>query len=38
MRKMGSKTEARKTVSAAGTPVVPGDNGPPSIVGRYRLA
>jgi acetyl-CoA carboxylase biotin carboxylase subunit len=28
MRKMGSKTEARKTVSAAGTPVVPGDNGP----------
>jgi acetyl-CoA carboxylase biotin carboxylase subunit len=28
MRKMGSKTEARRTVSAAGTPVVPGDNGP----------
>jgi len=28
MRKMGSKTSARKTVSAAGTPVVPGDNGP----------
>ncbi len=28
MRKMGSKTEARATVSAAGTPVVPGDNGP----------
>jgi len=28
MRKMGSKTEARKTVSSAGTPVVPGDNGP----------
>src|SRR4029077_12532982 len=28
MRKMGSKTEARKTVSAAGTPVAPGDNGP----------
>jgi acetyl-CoA carboxylase, biotin carboxylase subunit len=28
MRKMGSKTEARKTVSAAGAPVVPGDNGP----------
>ncbi|HEX7843212.1 MAG TPA: biotin carboxylase N-terminal domain-containing protein, partial [Kofleriaceae bacterium] len=28
MRKLGSKTEARKTVSAAGTPVVPGDNGP----------
>ncbi|HSK05748.1 MAG TPA: acetyl-CoA carboxylase biotin carboxylase subunit [Kofleriaceae bacterium] len=28
MQKMGSKTEARKTVSAAGTPVVPGDNGP----------
>src|SRR5215510_6925955 len=28
MRKMGSKTEARKTVSGAGTPVVPGDNGP----------
>ncbi len=28
MRKMGSKTEARKTVTAAGTPVVPGDNGP----------
>lgn len=25
---MGSKTEARKTVMAAGTPVVPGDNGP----------
>jgi acetyl-CoA carboxylase biotin carboxylase subunit len=28
MRRMGSKTEARKTVSGAGTPVVPGDNGP----------
>jgi acetyl-CoA carboxylase biotin carboxylase subunit len=28
MRRMGSKTEARKTVSAAGAPVVPGDNGP----------
>jgi len=28
MRRMGSKTEARKTVAAAGTPVVPGDNGP----------
>jgi acetyl-CoA carboxylase biotin carboxylase subunit len=28
MRKMGSKTSARATVSAAGTPVVPGDNGP----------
>jgi acetyl-CoA carboxylase, biotin carboxylase subunit len=28
MRKMGSKTEARKTVTAGGTPVVPGDNGP----------
>jgi len=28
MRKMGSKTEARKCVMAAGTPVVPGDNGP----------
>ncbi len=28
MRKMGSKTEARKTVMAAGAPVVPGDNGP----------
>ncbi len=28
MRKMGHKTEARKTVTAAGTPVVPGDNGP----------
>src|SRR4051812_35352403 len=28
MRKMGSKTEARKAVAAAGTPVVPGDNGP----------
>src|SRR5947208_17057488 len=28
MRKMGGKTEARKTVAAAGTPVVPGDNGP----------
>src|ERR1041384_3461458 len=28
MRSMGSKTSARKTVSAAGTPVVPGDNGP----------
>jgi acetyl-CoA carboxylase biotin carboxylase subunit len=28
MRRMGSKTFARKTVSAAGTPVVPGDNGP----------
>ncbi|MEZ4366779.1 MAG: acetyl-CoA carboxylase biotin carboxylase subunit [Kofleriaceae bacterium] len=28
IRRMGSKTEARKAVSAAGTPVVPGDNGP----------
>src|SRR4029079_13249124 len=28
MRRMGSKTEARKTVRASGTPVVPGDNGP----------
>src|SRR5215212_7065618 len=28
MRRMGNKTFARKTVSAAGTPVVPGDNGP----------
>ena len=28
MRRMGSKTEARKTVAAAGAPVVPGDNGP----------
>src|SRR5512139_172724 len=28
MRRMGSKTEARKCVMAAGTPVVPGDNGP----------
>src|SRR5262249_34205843 len=28
MRRMGSKTEARKTVSAAGGPVVAGDNGP----------
>src|SRR5262245_64314022 len=28
MLKMGSKTEARKTVMAAGAPVVPGDNGP----------
>jgi acetyl-CoA carboxylase, biotin carboxylase subunit len=28
MRKMGSKTEARKCVTAAGAPVVPGDNGP----------
>ena len=28
MRRMGSKTFARKTVTAAGTPVVPGDNGP----------
>jgi acetyl-CoA carboxylase, biotin carboxylase subunit len=28
MRKMGNKTEARKTVTAAGTRVVPGDNGP----------
>ncbi len=28
MRKMGNKTEARATVSAAGAPVVPGDNGP----------
>ena len=28
IRLMGSKTEARKTVTAAGTPVVPGDNGP----------
>jgi acetyl/propionyl-CoA carboxylase alpha subunit len=28
IRLMGSKTEARKTVMAAGTPVVPGNNGP----------
>src|SRR5688572_939152 len=28
IRKMGSKTEARRAVTAAGTPVVPGDNGP----------
>ena len=28
MRQMGSKTMARATVSAAGAPVVPGDNGP----------
>jgi acetyl-CoA carboxylase, biotin carboxylase subunit len=28
MLKMGNKTEARRTVTAAGTPVVPGDNGP----------
>jgi acetyl-CoA carboxylase biotin carboxylase subunit len=28
MRQMGSKTQARATVSAAGAPVVPGDNGP----------
>jgi acetyl-CoA carboxylase, biotin carboxylase subunit len=28
IRKMGSKTLARETVSAAGTPVVPGNNGP----------
>ncbi|MBP6629537.1 MAG: acetyl-CoA carboxylase biotin carboxylase subunit [Kofleriaceae bacterium] len=28
IRIMGSKTEARRAVSAAGTPVVPGDNGP----------
>src|SRR5258708_8723775 len=28
MRRMGSKTEARATVAAAGAPVVPGDNGP----------
>jgi len=28
MRKMGGKTGAGKTVSGAGTPVVPGDNGP----------
>jgi acetyl-CoA carboxylase biotin carboxylase subunit len=28
IRRMGSKTEARRTVTAAGTPVVPGDNGP----------
>jgi acetyl-CoA carboxylase biotin carboxylase subunit len=28
MRRMGNKTEARRTVTAAGTPVVPGDNGP----------
>lgn len=28
MAKMGSKTEARKTVSAAGIDVVPGNNGP----------
>ncbi len=28
MRKMGDKTSARATVTAAGVPVVPGDNGP----------
>jgi acetyl/propionyl-CoA carboxylase alpha subunit len=28
MRRMGNKTEARKTVAGAGAPVVPGDNGP----------
>ena len=28
MRAMGDKTSARKTVTAAGVPVVPGDNGP----------
>ena len=28
IRKMGQKTLARQTVSAAGAPVVPGDNGP----------
>jgi acetyl-CoA carboxylase, biotin carboxylase subunit len=28
MRMMGSKTEARRTMTAAGVPVVPGDNGP----------
>lgn len=28
MRRMGSKTQARATVMAAGAPVVPGDNGP----------
>jgi acetyl-CoA carboxylase biotin carboxylase subunit len=28
MRRMGSKTEARATVMAAGAPVVPGNNGP----------
>jgi acetyl-CoA carboxylase biotin carboxylase subunit len=28
MRKMGDKTSARATVSQAGVPVVPGDNGP----------
>jgi acetyl-CoA carboxylase biotin carboxylase subunit len=28
MRKMGHKTSARATVTAAGVPVVPGDNGP----------
>lgn len=28
IRKMGSKTLARATVGAAGTPIVPGDNGP----------
>src|SRR5262245_56813941 len=28
MLKIGNKTEARRTVTAAGTPVVPGDNGP----------
>jgi acetyl-CoA carboxylase biotin carboxylase subunit len=28
IRRMGSKTEARRTVTHVGTPVVPGDNGP----------
>jgi acetyl-CoA carboxylase, biotin carboxylase subunit len=31
IRKMGHKTLARETVSAAGAPVVPGDNGPDGV-------